>query len=226
MPMTKSVAKARAPSSVFFLRFEISLLNFSASSAASVVTVPTSFCFSARSAKKTDTSRVDLPNSSSMSRPLLPSSAKPLRATAVWRMASAGSRVFSFSMLRLSALSAASASEPGLASFNSLLNLMSALPTVSKLVPVRLATSSKALMFSILLPVASFRSFRASMPSMVALANDTMAPMLRPAASCARPPRTRLAALFMSVRRPIMPSMVARVRSSALRMILTSVAMV
>ena len=56
-------------------------------------------------------------------------------------------------------------------------------PTLSKLVPVRAATSSSAERFSMLAPVASLRSFSASMPSIVERTNSEIAETLNAAAS-------------------------------------------
>ena len=183
---SNSLAMVRALAALLACRLNSCLLNFSASSAWAWVVVATSWPFSARSLSRGATSRKDLPNSSCVRRALLPSSAKPARALAVVCRATAGSWALRSAMLRPRALMASSASEPGLALFSAALNLTRLVPTVSRLVPVRRATFSRALMFSMLAPVASLRSLRRSMASVAPRMRPTKAPTVRVPARPAR----------------------------------------
>ena len=166
---TMSETRLREASTTFFCSADSCLLNFSASSACAVVTVAFRVPWAARSFSRGATSFRLLPNSSWVRRALLASSAKPSRPTAMRLKASAGSRAFRSLTLRPMALMAASAGLPGLAAARAWLSFTRLVPTVSRLAPLRRATSSRALMFSMLAPVASLRSFRASMPSMMLL---------------------------------------------------------
>ena len=197
---TKSFTSARPRSVAFLLRLKNSLLSFSASSACAVVTVALSWPLSARSLSRGATSFRLLPNSSWVSRALLASSAKPDRATATFWKASAGSRALRSFTLRPMALMAFSVSLPGLAALRPWLSLTRAVLTVSKLAPLRRATSSRALMFSMLAPVASLRSFMASRPSTMALVIATKPPTLMPMPIPAKAPATLAADVCMLAR--------------------------
>ena len=156
----RSVALACSWASCLFQR--------SAAAACSLVTVAVSVVASARSLSSGPTSRMLLPNRSCTRRALFASSSYLARASATSLTARAGSISRSLSACRPMAARALAVSLSGLVSARPLLSLTMASPTVSSVWPVRRATSSSALMFSMLAPVMSFRSFRASMPSTVA----------------------------------------------------------
>src|SRR5574340_957586 len=130
--------------------------------------------------------------------------------------ASAGSCFFSSSADRPMALSAPAAVLLGsLAVFRAWFILTRAVSTVSRPAPVRRATSSKLEMFSMVAPVASETSFKASTESVTLFTKPARVPItaLSLAPWACRPARLRLA-----------ESTAARVLSWAVRTILVSVA--
>jgi hypothetical protein len=99
-------------------------------------------------------------------------------------MASAGSTCLSFSTSRPSDLKTAPPPLFGsFAAFRAALNLTSEVPTVSNDTPVRRARLSSAEMFSMLAPVASFRSLKPSIASTCARTMETSAPTVTPPSS-------------------------------------------
>ncbi|MNL38233.1 hypothetical protein D3C87_1604290 [compost metagenome] len=125
---------------------------------------------------------------------MLPSSAKPARATAVFRNASAGSSFRNSAASRPMAFNACETPFLPSASFNTLLNFTRMPETFSSVPPVRNATSSRALMFSMLEPVASFTSLRASSPSMSCFVKWTAATPAAPSATATVAPALLIAA--------------------------------
>src|SRR5574337_390512 len=149
--------------------------------------------------------------------------------------ASAGSCFFSSSADRPMALSAPAAVLLGsLAVFRAWFILTRAVSTVSRPAPVRRATSSRLEMFSMVAPVASATSFKASTESVTLFTKTTKAPAESPPARASSPPapaRVPITALSRSpcscrpARLRLAESTAARVLSWAVRTILVSVAM-
>ena len=182
---------ARPASVAFFCRANSCLLNFSASSAWAVVTVALILPASPKSLSSGATSRTLLPKSSWAMRARAPPSVRVLKPTDILSSASAGSIAWSCEALRPMESKALAASLPGLTSLSTPFIFTSAVPTVSRLVPLRRAMSSRPLKFSMLAPVASFKSLRASMPSILDLARaknpPTLTALIKPRALVSRP---------------------------------------
>ncbi|MCY1233891.1 hypothetical protein D9M72_464540 [compost metagenome] len=131
---------------------------------------------------------------------MLPSSAKPESATAVLRNASAGSSLRSSAASRPMDFNASDTPFLPSASFSTLLNFTKMPDPLSSVVPVRSATSSRALMFSMLAPVAPFTSLSASRPSMSCLPKWTAATPAAPSASPTAAPAFETAASISRAR--------------------------
>src|SRR5574338_1021028 len=143
--------------------------------------------------------------------------------------ASAGSCFFSSSADRPMALSAPAAVLLGsLAVFRAWFILTRAVSTVSRPAPVRRATSSRLEMFSMVAPVASATSFKASTESVTLFTKPTRPPARAP--SPPAPARVPITALSLApwacrpARLRLAESTAARVLSWAVRTILVSVA--
>ena len=164
---SRSDTNAREASVAFLLRAASSRLNASASRVCCAVTEATPKPRSARSFSSGATSRTDRPKRSCTTRALLASSSYCDSARATAAKASEGSWLFRPSTLRPIDVIIRAISESGFAAFNAWLNFTRAPPAVSRLVPVLSAVSSSADRLRMDEPVASARSFSASMPLMV-----------------------------------------------------------